>query len=137
MRIFLAMIVIAVAFVPRIANASCAGPSFEIDRNTAPPGAMIHVSGEAFSDGCDDVGGSDGCGRPIAEEEVLPMRDVRFELRHRGTTVDAAVADAEADGQISATLTVPIGAKPGRYTVASEFWGATQQTVLIRVTPDR
>ena len=133
MRVFPAAVVIALALATRPASASCAPPSMEVEQTTVEPGAQFDVRGVGFINGCDDVGGGNACGGGDIGEEEDPMRDVRLELRFRGTLLDVETADAHEDGEIVASLDVPLDAAPGRYHIVSVYWGEPQESVPVRV----
>lgn len=133
MRLFIAAALVGLAFIPGAATASCAGPTVEVQPNTVQPGDEVRVRGQYFIDGCDDVGGGNACGAPVAREEEEPMRGVRFELRREGETIDAVQVDADAQGDLEATLNVPADSTPGRYHVVSLYRGNVQERVPVRI----
>ncbi len=133
-RPWLALGLIGAAFVPVPAAASCAGPSIEVQPDVLEPGDQLHVAGEFFLDGCNDVGVGSSCNPiPQAPEPEPPMTGVRLELRGGGEVVDAAEVDADSSGRLGATLTLPADAKAGKCVVDSVYGGFRQQRVRVQV----
>ena len=134
MRPWLAIGLIGAAVIPAPAEASCAAPWIEVQTDEFSPGDQVHVAGEFFLDGCNDNGGGSACSPfPQAPEPEPPMTGVRLELRREGSVLDAVEVDADNDGRLQATLTVPADAQPGRYVVDSVYGGFRQQRVPVRV----
>lgn len=133
MRVGLAAAVIAVAFVPQVASASCVGPGWDVDKKSVDPGGSIGISGDFFLNGCDDVGGGGLCGVVVPKERVTPMTGIRFELHRDGERIDAVDVSADANGDVVATLAVPSDAEVGAYKVVATYFGRTQEAVRVRV----
>lgn len=125
---------IVVAFVPGRASASCAAPFVEVEPAVAAPGDQLHIEGEAFLAGCDDVGGGNVCSPfPDRPEPAPPMIGVRLELRRNGQVLDVVHVDADSAGRLQAELTVPEDAEAGRYVVDVVHGNFRQQRVGVDV----
>ncbi|MBZ5737627.1 hypothetical protein [Nocardioides mangrovi] len=115
----------AAPFPSSPAAAGCAGPQVVVpgvdvarDRPVLTRGSEVTVRGRYFLDGCDDTGGSSatlGCTTDDEGETVQPSRDV--ELRLNGELV--GTADADEDGRITWTFTVPVDLPVGPATMDS------------------
>ncbi len=134
MRVVPAVMIMALAFLPQGAGASCAGPTVELDRDSVRAGDDVVINGEFFIDGCNDTGGTNGCGMPLQMEEETPITDVRFELRFKGRTVDFVQLDADDQGRVRAVLSVPPDARPGGYRVVPLYWGRAHERLPLDVT---
>ena len=121
------------------ASASCAGASFDdVDGLVLVRGEVATVEGSHFVDGCRDtmtcsgVGGCQSC--TYDEPPEVPMQDVALELRQDGRswrlgTADAGTAGEQRLGQVTWTVELPDGVRPGRARLLAE----TAQPVKVRV----
>ena len=122
-RGLLALLLLGVLAVvaPQGASASCVGPQLRVDGGLGegPPtvyvGEVASIRGSYFLNGCgDSIGVSEGgCSSHTVRETVTPMTEVRLELRQHGHTWSLGSQDADHDGRVLWSLSVPADVRPG------------------------
>lgn len=111
------------------AAASCVGPTVVADEPLVG-GTVVEIGGTRFADlPCDDTGGGSAGGceddhEPV-DPPVVPYDDVVLTLVQGGRSWELASADADDDGDLSWSVTIPAGAAPGRARLETEY-GATR-----------
>lgn len=118
---------------PGPAQASCVGPMLEVEPRTAfVRGEPVSVTGGPYMDGCNDTGSCTaflGCQSCDYGPPAQPLKDVSLELRQRGRTWELATSDADADGSVTWSVTLPADARPGAARLVAEG----TQSVRVRV----
>lgn len=115
------------------ASASCAGPQLDLERG-ATIGPFVEVTGSAFVDSCQDVQYCSGACMnrcTAAGPEPRPLTGVDLTLRQGGRSWVLDEADADADGAITFSATLPDGVRPGRAVLTA---GRESRTV-VRLEP--
>ena len=136
-RPFLALVLLllGLALVPAgsPASASCAGPMVDVPR-TLVPGETVEISGDNFLDGCQDsMGCPVGCNAGDCEYDdppPVPTPDVTLTLSQRGRTWDLGTVDADEDGKVRWSFTVPADVRRGRAVLS---WGGDPEGVGVRI----
>ena len=140
-RILLAGLLVAgFAVSPRPAPASCAPPSVAVAERTAKAGTKVHLTGEAWVDGCADSGScgpANACGETECNygPPVHPIEDIEISLEHEGESIPLATADAGPRYGFRVTAIVPEDTPPGRYRLIAraEGWDQTYDRIFLRV----
>lgn len=90
----------------------CAQPEASSTTSTVAPGGSVELRGRFFLDGCNDQN----------ETRPLPtLRDQAVVWEQGGQSVELARVDADRNGEVAVTVTVPSNAAPGpgRITVGT------------------
>lgn len=106
------------------ADASCVGPTLEVEPGTRyVRGEPVVVAGGPYRDGCNDTGsctGFLGCQSCDYGPPARPLKDVTLELRQRGRTWELATSDADDDGSVTWSATLPDDVRPGAARLVAE-----------------
>lgn len=102
----------------RHAVASCVAPYLEDSATGAEPpvlrlGSTVTIEGDAFAEGCDDIGSTWAC----SAESREPMENVVLRIRQGGREWELGAADAsdgDTVGHVEWTVALPEDLKAGR-----------------------
>lgn len=117
---------------PRPAMAACTAPSISVSPPSAPPGAVVTISGSWFSRSCNDTrSGSAGCSPPW--ESSLPQRGIELVLVQPGWERGLATTDGF---KFETEVRVPRDAPAGEGRFETRVRGWSQARASFTVTDD-
>lgn len=123
-----------VILAPRLAPASCAGPSISFDREYVPEGRPVTVEGEYWATGpCDDTGGGSPCGREAEPKPSTPTQDISVTLVRQGVILLERTVDANEKFEFRFELDTD-GLRPGVYKLV--VGGEAEKFTVERATND-
>lgn len=114
------LIALAVLAVPLTvvsgASADCAAPQLSVEPAQVSVGGEIEVTGQGWSDVCNDTVQSIGCW-DAPQEENRPAQNIELHLMNRDTKERYPLGVVDANEEFSFTFTSAIDVPPGWYVV--------------------
>lgn len=109
-----------------LAFAGCLAPTINISVASGVPQSKVTVTGTAFVDGCHDVCVNGVC------PPTYPAKGIKIFFIQGNRTQELARVDANERFGISASITIPADAKPGRAEIIAE---TLYENRLLRTRP--
>lgn len=111
-----------IAVAPQPGRAACAAPTVGAMPNARRAGQLVLLTGEDWSNGCDDTGGGDvgGCSRSrdAGDEDGPAIDTVVIDISRRGMSpIELATVDVRGSSSFAEEVRLPRDLEPGRYRI--------------------